>query len=492
MHYRNFQIILLALFINLSYAMEITLVHGDGNTDKVDLVVIGDGYSLSDQDHYANRVDEIVDYMFGSSKMVPYPRYKNFINIWRIDLVSPDSGIDKIDAGIWKNTPLNGHDGCIDYTIQQCQVDWNITHDSIDVITGQKGFDPDWFLVLLNTDGATAAAHYSGRGVLPILGTQVTNWYSRQLDIVFHEAGHAWHRLADEYHYFEGNTFSGGEPSEVNVSLQSDGAKWSHWLGYQSPDMSVVAAYEGSKYAEFGIWDPTQGSKMDGGGVYNCHSMNNDCGHHAIAIEKIIQDIHSISPQVLASPTEGSSVQNTVQLELTDPDVSKVEWYVDGDLQPAGGALFEPSDLMAGSYELTAIVYDEVLSYANSDNASPHLLDRVRQGGDKLKDTLAWNLELTEIFTTSIQGELDRLAASLTVELTGNTLEIVSPLFEKMNHNITLYNNVGRAVSTIYNTKSLDRSGVKRLDISEYPIGIYYLMIQGFKEPIVRKVSIMR
>ena len=215
--------------------------------------------------------------------------------------------------------------------------------------------------MLLNTDGDTCSWDSNHQLV------------SRQLDIVFHEAGHACHRLADEYHYSEGNTF------------------------------------------------------------------------------------------------------------LTDPDVSKVEWYVDGDLQPSDGALFEPSDLMAGSYELTAIVYNEVLSYANSDNASPHLLGRVRQGGEKLKDTLAWNLKLTEIFTTSIQGELDGLAKSLTVELTGNTLEIISPLFKKMNHNITLYN-----------TKSLDRSGVKRLDISQYPMGIYYLMIQGFKEPIVRKVSIMR
>lgn len=386
---------------NLVSAMNITLVHGDGDTNKIDLVVIGDGYSAQEIKLYTQKVDEMVNYMFTSPKSKPYPRYKNFINVWRIDLVSPQSGVDDPNANIWKNTPLNGHKGCIDWTIQQCQVDWNITHDSIQVATSTKGFKADWFLVFLNMNDATAAAHHSSRGILPVLGTEVHNWHSRQLDIILHEGGHAWHKLADEYHYSEGNTFSGASPNEVNVSLDSMGDKWSHWLDYQAKDMSKVASFEGSKYAEFGIWDPTQGSKMDGGGPFDCHNMNNECGHHAIAVEKIILDIHAITPQILKAPSTGSTVKNGVKLYLSDSLVSKVDWILDGELQRTQGSEFISQNMEPGIYQLQAIIYDEILNHANSDNSTPHPLDLVRKGGNQLKDSLNWNLEVTA-FTTAI------------------------------------------------------------------------------------------
>ena len=487
-----FSFFLFLSFIKSTYAMEITLVHGDGNTAKVDLVIIGDGYSLDDQTHYIQRVDEIKNYMFTSPKAVPYPRYQNFINIWRIDLISSESGIDNIEAGIYKNTPLDGHDGCIDYTIQQCQVNWNITHDSIDVITQQKGFTPDWFLVLLNTSDGTAAAHYASRGTLPILGTQVSNWYSRHLDIVLHEAGHAWHNLADEYHYSKGNTYNGREPVEVNIGLDSDGSKWSPWLGFQAKDMSSIGSYEGAKYAEFGIWDPTQGSKMDGGGYFDCHNMGNDCGHHAISIEKIIKDIHSIAPQVLMAPNTEQEVIDTLKIELSDSLVSQIEWYIDGKKHTNQGTQFTPHGLLPGNYDLQAIVYDKVLDHAFSNNVNPHPLDRVRRGGELLRDTLSWSLKVPQTFSTNIHPNWVSLKSSLNIKVTENSLILSSLLPDKQDYTLSIYNMAGKMVLPQYKFNLSIAEFAHKLNITNLNNGSYYISLQSKTGSRIQSFQIIR
>ena len=478
--------------IQSTYSMEIHLVHGDGNTAKVDLVIIGDGYSIDDQTHYAQRVHEIINYMFTSPKAEPYPRYQNFINVWRIDLISPESGIDNIEAGIYKNTPLDGHDGCIDYTIQQCQVNWNITHDSIDVITQQKGFTPDWFLVLLNTSDGTAAAHYAWRGTLPILGTQVSDWYSRHLDIVLHEAGHAWHDLADEYHYSEGNTYNGPAPNEVNIGLDSDGSKWSAWLGFQGKDMSTIGSYEGAKYAEFGIWDPTQGSKMDGGGSFDCHNMNNDCGHHAISIEKIIHDIHSIAPQIVKAPSTEQEIIDTLTLELSDSLVSQIEWYVDGEKHNHQRPKFTPHGLLPGDYDLQAIVYDKVLDHAFSNNANPHPLDRVRRGGDLLRDTLSWSLKVTQDFSTAIHNNWSHLNLGLSINVIQDALSLYSLLPDTEGYSLNIYDMTGKMVLSQYKFHLSPTEFTYKVNTRTLNNGHYYISIQSKAGSMAQSFHISR
>ena len=121
------------------------------------------------------------------------------------------------------------------------------------------------------------------------------------------------------------------EPSEVNVTTDSSGAKWSEWLEYVMPDGAVVGAYEGGRYYDRGIYRPTISSKMNGGPA-DCHYIGNDCGHNAIAIQKIILDIYRmVRPMDGHTPNEELLIDpEAVAVKLIDPAVIKVDWLIDG------------------------------------------------------------------------------------------------------------------------------------------------------------------
>ena len=103
--------------------------------NRITMAIIGDGYTASDLiTKYQPKVTSTLDYFFNNlEKSTPYPRYKNFINLYRIDIPSNESGVDKLSAGIYRDTALGGEDGCTDYTIGICGADWALTHAAFDL-----------------------------------------------------------------------------------------------------------------------------------------------------------------------------------------------------------------------------------------------------------------------------------------------------------------------------------------------------------------------
>ncbi|MGL1904387.1 MAG: M64 family metallopeptidase, partial [Fibrobacterales bacterium] len=197
---------------------------GEGPVDnRIQIVIIGDGYTAQDiQDLYIPTVESTLEYMLEHPiKNRPYPRYKKFLNFYRIDIESEDSGVDLIHGKqdhekVYRNTALGGEDGCTDYAIAKvCGADWDLVHETIDALAAKENFLPNWYLVMLNDTRYNAAAHHAGGRKLPIYSAHYEgNWDMR--DVALHEAAHAWHNLADEYGG-SGN-YTGGEPSEVNVT----------------------------------------------------------------------------------------------------------------------------------------------------------------------------------------------------------------------------------------------------------------------------------
>jgi hypothetical protein len=70
---------------------------------KVDIVVVGDGYAAADMEKFRKDVRRFVDTMFRTH---PFRERKNDFNVWRIDVVSEESGIDIPDRNVWKNNAL--------------------------------------------------------------------------------------------------------------------------------------------------------------------------------------------------------------------------------------------------------------------------------------------------------------------------------------------------------------------------------------------------
>ena len=365
--------------------------------NRINLAIIGDGYQVEELESlYQATVRDTLDYFFTHPKSAPYPRYQAFFNVFRIDIASNDSGVDDLEREIYRDTALGGENACTDYTIGICGADWSLVHEAFDLAEISAGFVADWRLVLLNDDSYNAAAHYAADGTLPIYSANYQGVWDMR-DIALHESAHAWHYLADEYGGDPG-IYPYAEPSEVNVTKDSSGAKWSEWLDYVMPDGMVVGAYEGGRYYDRGIFRPTISSKMNGGPA-DCHNIDNDCGHNAVSIQKIILDIYR-----LVRPLDGHTPAETVLTDpeslsvmVIDPEVVKVNWSIDGQrIVEAGPETLVLDEFLKvpGAYQVTAHAYDEVVVHAFSDNARPHSLDLVRRDFELLQQTVTWQVEI--------------------------------------------------------------------------------------------------
>ena len=383
----------------LASDLSITTERFSARNNRVNLAIIGDGYQQAELESlYQPTVRDTLDYFLTHPKSAPYPRYRNFLNIFRIDIPSNDSGVDDLEAGIERDTALDGENGCTDWTIGICGADWALVHEAFDLAEASAGFIADWRLVLLNDDSYNAAAHYPADGTLPIYSAHYKGRWDMR-DIALHEGAHAWHYLADEYGGDAG-IYPYAEPSEVNVTTDSSGAKWSEWLEYVMPDGAVVGAYEGGRYYDRGIYRPTISSKMNGGPA-DCHYIGNDCGHNAIAIQKIILDIYRmVRPMDDHTPNEELLIDpEAVAVKLIDPAVIKVDWLIDGQsVSESGSETLVLKDYLQapGTYQITAHAYDEVVNHAFSNNASPHPLDLVRRDLFLLQQTVFWEVEIRD------------------------------------------------------------------------------------------------
>lgn len=83
----------IALFpqlLSAQYSHETVLNSGDPRT-RTDIVILGDGYTASEQTLYRADVQALVQYMFSQE---PFKEYQRYFNVHRIDVVSAESGVD--------------------------------------------------------------------------------------------------------------------------------------------------------------------------------------------------------------------------------------------------------------------------------------------------------------------------------------------------------------------------------------------------------------
>ena len=407
------------VYVPAALALDVEKFESGNQGNRVQIGIIGDGYTSAELENlYAPTVASLLDYMLEHpTKNTPYPRYRNFLNFYRIDVESEESGVDIPEEGIYVNTALAGERGCTDWRVAQlCNVDWNITHDTFDSAEAEFGFSTDWYLVLLNDDTFNGAAHYPARGALAVYSAQYQSLPNDSdiRDIALHEGGHAWHGLADEYVTQADVTYAGAEPSEANVTADATGAKWAQWLGYQMPSGLEVEVIEGALYVGNGAYRPSRSSKMNGG-VDICHSLENDCGHNMPSIEKIVLDIYDhVRPIDSHTPNAATLINpDQLQVDVVDSEVIMVDWSVDGVVVSTKAAeSFNPADYIdtAGDYVVTARAWDEVIQHAFSDNLNPHELDLVRRDLDKLEQSVSWNISI-EVADTDGDGVADDIDA---------------------------------------------------------------------------------
>ena len=209
--------------------------------NKVDILILGDGYAKSDVKKFHDDAKHFTDVMFSTS---PFKEHKKDFNVRAIEVISEESGIDKPGKNIWKNTALGTkYDffGSARYVLTE-------ENRAMRDIAGNVPYD--FITILINDD------RYGGGGIYNLYTTCYTKtdkpgmeW---QMDYVYvHEFGHCFGGLADEYYSSQVsyNDFypKGIEPWEPNITANTnkETLKWKSFVTSETP---IPTSWEKTEY----------------------------------------------------------------------------------------------------------------------------------------------------------------------------------------------------------------------------------------------------
>lgn len=271
-----------------------TLVHDGGPPDeRLDLVILGDGYTADQQDAFAEDVRAVVDYLLS---IEPYDRYADLLNVWQVSTASNQTGVSH--AGDPRNTAF----GC---AYDCAGIERLVCCDDADVLQAvdRSVPDADGILVLLND------AEYGGSG-----GFTYATAYVGEPDgvqVAAHELGHSLVGLWDEYSY--GVSGSGEGP---NCSRDPEGS-WDAWL-------PQVGSFPECSFLE--LYRPTD---------EGCMMRTLQDGYCPVCRERVVLAMHEGLPGLIRStdPAPGEVPAETAAITVetrSDPARLTFSWTMDG------------------------------------------------------------------------------------------------------------------------------------------------------------------
>lgn len=214
-------------------------LNGDFHS-RVDVAIIGDGYSINDKTKFEKDVKYFTDVFFSQE---PYKSNASLFNIYGVFRASEESGIDEPEADIFKNTIL----GCTFNSMGSER--YILTEDNKAVRDLAAHVPYDAIYIMVNH------SRYGGGGIYNFFCTFTSDNQFRDY-LFLHEFGHSFAGLADEYYTsdVQYNDFypPGLEPLEPNITTLPDtlNVKWKEFLssGLKVPTPWNKTAYDSMDY----------------------------------------------------------------------------------------------------------------------------------------------------------------------------------------------------------------------------------------------------
>ena len=243
-----------------------TLVNHGEPSKRVDIAILGDGYTKEQQAMYEEDVQKIVTAFHEIEPTATYIRHFNF---HRVNVFSLQEGCDDR----WQKPPvkvksaLGAH---FSFLNQRRLVgwDWRVWQ-----VARRAGVPFDHLLVTVNTPRRGGATRF----------WMTVGWASRNSSdfprIMIHESGHSIAKLMDEYTgelpdlpFLKGRSLPNFLPF-ANVTTNGKTPHWREWIDPETPlptpvvkdetPQGLVGAFEGAAYVNFGAYRPTVDCLME-------------------------------------------------------------------------------------------------------------------------------------------------------------------------------------------------------------------------------------
>ena len=323
------------------------------SSNRVDLLVMGDGYTAAEASTFATDVENMRVAMFGFS---PYREYASFVNWTSLFTASAQSGADHppyqagctttsccAETAAQTDPRANTFvDTAFDGRFCTSQIHRLVTVNNSKVLAAASA-SPNWdeIIVLVNDPV------YGGAG--GSISVTTTNTSARL--IVVHEYGHTFHRLADEYTTaYPGfpacSDISGTRACEANVTDQTvaGSIKWASWItpGNAIPTPAGTAGiglFVGARYQTTGMHRPANNCAMRSLGGQFCSVCSQEYvlrlyrggwGTPSAGIDLIEPGSESPSTATTVNVAAGGSQVFSASVLRPQPDSVSLQWYVDG------------------------------------------------------------------------------------------------------------------------------------------------------------------
>ncbi|HWC98354.1 MAG TPA: M64 family metallopeptidase [Candidatus Sulfopaludibacter sp.] len=202
--------------------------------DKVDLLLLGDGYTAAEMQKWHADARRMADLLFAAS---PFKEHRRDFNVWAIDTPAEQSGVARPSDGVVRHSPLGASYDAFGSERYILTMDNQALRDV-------AAAAPYEFIEIIVND-----RKYGGGGIFNLYATvSADNAFTPYVFV--HEFGHHFAGLADEY-YTSDVSYAAAtarpEPWEPNATADPKAAKWKDLL---TPGIGLPSLWPKQQFEE--------------------------------------------------------------------------------------------------------------------------------------------------------------------------------------------------------------------------------------------------
>jgi hypothetical protein len=223
----------------LVHSNKVDVIFENGKAaEKLDLVILGDGYSKSEMEKFRKDAKRLTDALFTAE---PFKSRKKDFNVRAVETPSEISGVSKPHLNVYKRSPLGVHYSSFD------SERYALTYENKTVRDVASAVPYDFMVILINEKT------YGGGGIYGLYTTvSADNKFAEY--IMIHELGHHIAALADEY-YTSAVAYEVPkvtvEPWETNITAMLDKGNLK-WRDLVEPGTPLPTPWNKAAFDKFG------------------------------------------------------------------------------------------------------------------------------------------------------------------------------------------------------------------------------------------------